>query len=61
MAVEKTYDAAALAADIEALVRYAIRCGLVAPADAVWAPDRWYAHTKRTALYQPHWQLVETK
>ena len=37
MAVEKIYDAAALAADIEALVRYAIRCGLVAPADAVWA------------------------
>ncbi len=37
MAVEKTYDAAALAADIEALVRYAVRCGLVAPADAVWA------------------------
>ena len=34
---------------------------LAPAADAVWAPDRWYAHTKRTALYQPHWQLVETK
>ena len=34
---------------------------LAPAAAAVWAPDRWYAHTKRTALYQPHWQLVETK
>ena len=27
----------------------------------VWAPDRWYAHTKQTALYQPDWQLIETR
>ena len=27
----------------------------------VWAPDRWYAHTKETALYQPGWQLIETR
>ena len=27
----------------------------------VWAPDRWYAHTKRTALYQPHWHLIATR
>ena len=27
----------------------------------VWAPDRWYAHTKETALYQPHWQLIQTR
>lgn len=26
----------------------------------VYAPDRWYAHTKKTALYQPEWQLVPT-
>ena len=37
MAVETTYDAAALAADIEQLVRYAVRCGLLHPCDAVWA------------------------
>ena len=27
----------------------------------VWAPDRWYAHTKETALYQPDWQLIQTR
>ena len=27
----------------------------------VWAPDRWYAHTKQTAFYQPDWQLIETR
>lgn len=27
----------------------------------VWAPDRWYAHTKQTALYQPRWHLIETR
>ena len=27
----------------------------------VWAPDRWYAHTKETALYQPRWQLIQTR
>ena len=27
----------------------------------VWAPDRWYAHTKQTALYQPDRQLIETR
>lgn len=31
-----------------------------APDKQVYAPDRWYAHTKRTALYQPGWTLVES-
>lgn len=30
-----------------------------APDKRVWAPDRWYAHTKRSALYQPGWTLVQ--
>ena len=34
---------------------------LAAPGRAVWAPDRWYAHTKQTALYQPDWQRIETR
>lgn len=34
---------------------------LAGPDRRVWAPDRWYAHTKRTALYQPDWQLIETR
>lgn len=34
---------------------------LAAPDRQVWAPDRWYAHTKQTALYQPDWQRIETK
>lgn len=37
MAVEREYDTGALASDIEALVQHAVRCGLVSPADAVWA------------------------
>ena len=37
MAVERVYDAGALASDIEALVQHAVRCGLVSPVDAVWA------------------------
>ena len=27
----------------------------------VWAPGRWYAHTKQTALYQPYWRRIETE
>lgn len=27
----------------------------------VLAPDRWYAHTKQTALYQPGWQRIPTR
>ena len=34
---------------------------LAAPDRQVWAPDRWYAHTKQTALYQRDWQLVSTQ
>lgn len=34
---------------------------LAVPDRQVWAPDRWYAHTKQTALYQPDWQRIETK
>ena len=37
MAVTSTYGPRELAADIEALVTYAVRCGLVLPGDAVWA------------------------
>lgn len=33
---------------------------LAAPDRRVWAPDKWYAHTKQTALYLPEWNLVET-
>lgn len=32
-----------------------------APDKQTWAPDKWYAHTKKTALYQEGWQLVSTK
>ena len=32
-----------------------------APDKQTWAPDKWYAHTKKTALYQDGWQLVSTK
>ena len=28
-----------------------------APDKQTWAPDKWYAHTKKTALYQDGWQL----
>lgn len=31
-----------------------------APEKQVFAPDRWYAKEKRTALYQPSWQTIET-
>ncbi len=31
------------------------------PERTVWAPDRWYAHTKHTALYQPDWQRIRTQ
>lgn len=31
-----------------------------APHKQVFAPDRWYAGGKRTALYLPGWQLVDT-
>ena len=24
----------------------------------IFAPEKWYAHTKRTALYQPTWRLI---
>ena len=34
---------------------------LAGPDRQVWAPDRWYAHTKQTALYQPDWQLIPTE
>ena len=34
---------------------------LADPGRAVWAPDRWYAHTKQTALYQPDWNRIETQ
>ena len=27
----------------------------------VWAPDRWYAHTKQTDLYLPDWQKIPTQ
>ncbi len=26
----------------------------------VLAPEKWYAHTKKSALYLPDWQLIET-
>ncbi len=29
-----------------------------APDKQVWAPDRWYAHTKRSDLYLPGWQRI---
>lgn len=32
-----------------------------APDKQVYAPNRWYAHTKQSALYQPGWTLVETE
>lgn len=31
-----------------------------APDKQVWAPDKWYAHTKKSALYLPDWHLTET-
>lgn len=31
-----------------------------APGKQVFAPDKWYAHTKRSALYLPDWELIET-
>ena len=31
-----------------------------APDKIVWAPDRWYAHTKRSDLYLPGWRLIPT-
>ena len=31
-----------------------------APDKQTWAPDKWYAHTKKTALYQDGWQLIKT-
>ena len=31
-----------------------------APDKQVWAPDRWYAHTKDSALYLDGWKLVKT-
>ena len=31
-----------------------------APDKQPWAPDKWYAHTKKTALYQDGWQLIKT-
>lgn len=34
---------------------------LAAPGRQVWAPDRWYAHTKQTALCQPDWNLIKTE
>lgn len=34
---------------------------LAAPDRAVWAPDRWYAHTKQTALYQRDWTRIPTE
>lgn len=34
---------------------------LADPDRTVWAPDRWYAHTKHTALYQPGWQRIRTQ
>ena len=35
----------------------------LAPAQGkrVWAPDRWYAHTKQTDLYLPDWQKIPTQ
>ncbi len=27
----------------------------------VYAPDKWYAHTKKTALYQDGWTLIQTE
>ena len=30
-----------------------------APDKQTWAPDKWYAHTKKTALYQDGWQLIK--
>ena len=33
---------------------------LAEPGRQVWAPDRWYAHTKQTALYQPDWHRIPT-
>lgn len=32
-----------------------------APDKTVWAPDRWYAHTKRSDLYDARWNLVATR
>lgn len=32
-----------------------------APEKQVFAPDRWYAKDKRTALYQPGWQCIDTR
>ena len=32
-----------------------------APDKRVWAPDRWYAHTKHTDLYLPAWQCIPTQ
>ena len=31
-----------------------------APQKQVFAPCRWYAGDKQTALYQPFWHLIET-
>ena len=31
-----------------------------APQKQVFAPCRWYAGGKQTALYQPFWHLIET-
>ena len=30
-----------------------------APDKLVLAPEKWYAHTKKSALYQPEWKLIE--
>ena len=30
-----------------------------APDKQVWAPDRWYAHTKDSALYLDGWKLIK--
>ena len=57
MAVEKTYSASELAADIEALVRYAVRCGLVAPADAMWAHNTVLEAVGATGPAAPHAQV----
>lgn len=32
-----------------------------APDKQVFAPDRWYAGGKKTALYQDFWQLIDTR
>ena len=30
-----------------------------APDKQIWAPDRWYAHTKDSALYLDGWKLIK--